>query len=432
MPPPPHTLRRLFAFWLPLAASWMLMGLEGPFVAAIIARIADAKINLAAYGVAIALGMLVESPIIMMLSAANALVRDSQSLRQLRRFAYSLNLLLTLLMLALAAPPVMALLTRHLLGLPPEVARLTGQSMWALILWPAAIGYRRLYQGILIAHGHTRRVAFGTALRLATMAVTAILLARFGHWPGALIGTTALCVGVLAEAAASRLMADRILKQLAATPASGPGLRLAQIARFYVPLAATSLLALGIQPLVALFVSRGRLAVESLAVLPVVNALVFLFRSVGLAYQEVAIALLDERPAQRRQLARFAFRLGLGASGGLALIGFSPLAPLWFSGLTGLSPALASLAATATRLLVLLPALEVLLASQRSPLVLARRTPPITRATAIEVSLIVIVLAVTVQPLGMVGALAASLALVTGRLGANAYLGRFTRAGRPA
>jgi progressive ankylosis protein len=432
MEPTPHSLRRLFAFWMPLSASWMLMGLEGPFLAAVIARIVDPKINLAAYGVAIALGMLVESPIIMMLSAANALVRDRQSFLQLRRFAYGLNGLLTLLMLLLVTPPVMALLTRRVLGLPLDVAQLTGKAMWMLIFWPGAIGYRRLYQGILIAHGLTRRVAYGTAVRLATMSAVAVVLTSLHIWPGAIIGTAALCCGVIAEAAASRFMASSCLRRLALAPASGPPLRLDEIVRFYVPLAATSLLALGIQPLVSLFVSRGRLAVESLAVLPVVNGLAFLFRSAGLAYQEVAIALLDDRPRQRRQLARFAAGLGLGAAGGLGLLAFTPLAHLWFEGLTGLTPALSQLAIPAIRLLVGLPALEVLLAYQRSPLVLARRTPPITRATAIEVSLIVIVLAATVQPLGMVGVLAASLAMVIGRLGANAYLWRYRRPGPEA
>lgn len=427
MEPVPHSLRRLFAFWLPLSASWMLMSLEGPVVAAIIARIANPKINLAAFGVAIAMAMLVEAPIIMMLSAANALVRDAQSLRQLRRFAYGMNALLTLLMLLLVAPPVMAILTLQLLGLPPEVAHLTGKAMVMMVLWPAAIGYRRLYQGILIANGLTRRVAYGTAVRLTAMAVTAVTLACYSVWPGAVIGASALCCGVLMEAITSRIMATASLRRLAASPAVGPPLRLREIIHFYVPLAATSLLALGINPLVSLFVSRGRLAVESLAVLPVVNGLVFLFRSAGLSYQEVAIALLNDNPAQRRQLARFARWLGLAASGGLGLIAFSPLARFWFAGLTGLTPALARLAIVSIRLLVALPALEVLLAFQRSPLVLVRRTPPITRATASEVCLIVIVLAATIQPLGMVGAVAASLALIIGRLGANAYLFGYRR-----
>lgn len=58
--------RKIAAFWLPLFSTWLMMGLEGPFIAAVIARLTEAKFNLAAYGVAFSLGMLFESPIIMM------------------------------------------------------------------------------------------------------------------------------------------------------------------------------------------------------------------------------------------------------------------------------------------------------------------------------------------------------------------------------
>ncbi|MBC8192482.1 MAG: hypothetical protein H8E18_08885, partial [FCB group bacterium] len=42
------TARKIFKFWLPLAGTWLMMSLEGPFIAAIIARLVDPKFNLAA------------------------------------------------------------------------------------------------------------------------------------------------------------------------------------------------------------------------------------------------------------------------------------------------------------------------------------------------------------------------------------------------
>ncbi len=63
-----------------------MMGVEGPFIAAVIARLADPTFNLAAFGVAFSLGMFFESPIIMMLSAANVLVKDRRTYLKLRRF----------------------------------------------------------------------------------------------------------------------------------------------------------------------------------------------------------------------------------------------------------------------------------------------------------------------------------------------------------
>ena len=63
--------------------------------------------------------------------------------------------------------------------------------------WPAAIGYRRFYQGILVRHRQTRRVAYGTAIRLASMSVTAGMLALTTSLHGPSIGAIALAAGVL-------------------------------------------------------------------------------------------------------------------------------------------------------------------------------------------------------------------------------------------
>jgi hypothetical protein len=42
--------RKIFATWWPLAASWILMSLELPALSAVIARLPNPDINLAAYG----------------------------------------------------------------------------------------------------------------------------------------------------------------------------------------------------------------------------------------------------------------------------------------------------------------------------------------------------------------------------------------------
>ena len=59
MPGATLTYRQIFTFWLPLAGTWLMMAVEGPFLAAIIARLADPKFNLAAYGIAFAFAVLV-------------------------------------------------------------------------------------------------------------------------------------------------------------------------------------------------------------------------------------------------------------------------------------------------------------------------------------------------------------------------------------
>ncbi len=184
----PVTYRRIFRLWVPLAATWLMMSVEGTFLAAVIARLDEPTFNLAAFGVAFAFALIVEAPIIMILSAATALVRDYESFRKLRNFSYTLNLLVTLVMLIVLWRPVFEWLSGDVLALPGPVATLTHRALVLLLPWPAAIGYRRFYQGILIRAELTRRVAYGTAVRVVTMATTALVLYIFFALPGAVVG----------------------------------------------------------------------------------------------------------------------------------------------------------------------------------------------------------------------------------------------------
>ncbi len=138
---------------------------------------------MAAFGVASALAWIVESPIIMMLSASNALCRDRIAYHKLRRFSFTLNGVVTAVMFALITPPVFSVVVRGIIGLPPDVAVLAGRSIIFLALWPAAIGFRRFYQGILIRNGRPQAVTWGTVIRLSTMTVTGLLLALVAHLP---------------------------------------------------------------------------------------------------------------------------------------------------------------------------------------------------------------------------------------------------------
>lgn len=413
---------RILRAWAPLEAAWLLMAVEGPFIAAVIARLVEPTLNLAAFGVAFPLGMLFESPIILIMSASTALVRDRDSLAKLRRFTWGLNGIITLAMLLFLVPPVFSVVTHDLMGLPGSVAQLAHGACALLLPWPAAIGYRRFFQGILIRHGLTRRVAYGTTIRLGSMGGTALLLAALTAWPGAWVGCAALSVGVVLEAAASRFWARECLRELKATEPEGPPLTYGAIAHFYIPLAMTSILALGVNPLVSFFLARSARPLESLAVMPVVNSFVFIFNTAGLTFQEVAIPLMDRGRRAHAALRRFATAMALGASGILMLLAFTPLSRLWFQGVAGLTPQLASFAILSVAILCLQPALTVLLSYQRATLVVARTTRPITWATALEVGGIVLVLLTLTRLGGWVGATAAACALVTGRAVSGIYL----------
>ncbi len=419
----PWTYGRVFLFWLPLALTWLMMATEGPFLSAVIARMAEPEFNLAAYGVAFSIALMVEAPIIMIMSATTALVRDRDSYRKVKRFIYSLNAIITCLMLLLIFPPIFSFIARDLIKLPEHLAHLTHISCIILLPWPGVIGYRRFYQGILIRNNRTRYVAYGTILRLSAMAGTALLIHRFSDIAGAHVGAAALSAGVTCEAVASRVMAWNVVKELLAVEESSrSALSYRSIFIFYLPLALTTILALGIRPLVTFFMGIAPMPVKSLAVFPVVHSLTFLFTCLGLSFQEVAIALVGDHLENYTVLKRFAVGLGTLAFLGLSLINFTPLASIWFQDICGLSSKLTEFALLPAQILTILPCLWVWLCFQRAMLMNGRHTGPITISTGLQVFLVLVTLITLIKTTELVGAVSASIALLVGSASVPIYL----------
>jgi len=417
------TLKKIFVFWVPLAATWLMMSVEGPYIAALIARMTEPKYNLAAYGVAFSFALIVEAPIIMIMSASTALVKNLHSFNKLKRFTYALNIFITIVMLVLVIPAVFYFITEDLIGLPAEVSSLTHLATIILLPWPGAIGYRRFYQGLLIKYNLTRRVAYGTVIRMLSMSFTALVLFIFTDVDGVVVGAAALSAAVIIEAAASRFMANVIVRKLKSDDQTfASSITYKNIFNFYYPLALTSLIGLGVQPFVVFFVGQSRMAIESLAVLPVVTSFVFIFRGLGLSYQEVVIALTGEQNEGYAQIKKFALILGSVLTAILVLVAFTPLSGFWFNTVSALSDPLSNFAAIPLMIMAIFPSLTVLISMQRGMLVARQNTKPVTYATIIEFITIVSVMLVTIYVTNLAGAIAASCAFVIGRLAANIYL----------
>ena len=383
-------LRRVATTWWPLALSWGMMGLEQPLVGAVVARLPDPAVQLAAWGsFAFPVALVVEAPIIMLLAASTELSRDRASYRALRRVAHGLGLGLTLVHLLVVATPLFDWLAASVLGLPPPVRGPAREGLLLLLPWTWAIASRRFHQGALIRHGHSRAVGWGTGLRLlVTSSVLGLGLGLGGAGggpplleaaSGVRVAALALSCGVLAEAAYAAVRVQRVRRALPPPDRERPPLRGAAFWRFYVPLAMTPLVTLVILPVGTAAVSRMPDPLPSLAVWPVVNAVVFVLQALGLALNEVVVALLDE-PNARPPLRRFTVLLALGATGVLALLSLTPLADAWFRGVAGLSPALAAMGAGALWLALPIPAMRVLQSWYQGLLVNARRTRAIPEA----------------------------------------------------
>jgi hypothetical protein len=317
---------QILVFWLPLGLMWLMMAVEQPALTAVIARLPNAEVNLAAFGVVFALSLVVESPVIQMLAAATAVANNAANYRLLMRFMHIMAIGLTALHLLIGLTPLYDLIVTGLLNVPPHITETSRIPFIVMAPFSATVGYRRLWQGVLIRHGKTWIVPITMISRLGVMAAVLAIGHVFGRVSGAMLAAVALssavAVGAIAAGILNRILVAPTLKE----PTAGEGVYTwRSLLRFYAPLSATTIIFLGSQPMVTFGLARSLEPASSLAVFPVVNAYLFLFASIGLSYQETAIALLNRSPKSRPRLSKFALALALLLTGLMLLTGLTPM-----------------------------------------------------------------------------------------------------------
>ncbi len=370
-----YSQRQILLFWMPLAASWLLMSAEIPVLQAAIARLPNMETQLAAFGIATSMEIAIESPVIMLLATSTALATSARNYLALRRFMIVLNLMETAVALLMGFTPLYGYLVRGLMGIPAAIAAAAQPGMKIMVLWSAAIGFRRFLQGVLIRQGQTRWVGYGTAARLVSSAGSGIVLALATSLPGVYVGCMALMAGVLTEAVFIGLVARPTVRRLLSKSEAGSTehYSFGDIARYHAPLAATSLLTLMAQPVIGAGLARMPRPEENLAAWPVIWGILFIFRSPAYALPEAVIALISGRK-RVEGVRKFCVSVGLASAGLMALLAVTPLSDLYLKYLAGLPARLSQFVLPALIIALPLPLINSIHSWFRGYLMSARET----------------------------------------------------------
>ncbi len=378
--------RFIFWLWFPLALSFTLMMAEAPSTNAILARLPFPTVHLAGFGVALGLSLLIESPVIMLLATAIALVKGRESFYALLRFVLGLIVSLTVITALVAFTPVYDLIAYRLLSLPGAVAEAGRTALRVMLLWSAFIGWRRFLQGVLMRYGGARFVSWGTAIRLLSILSVGLTLLYWQVLPGAVVGACMVMAGVAVEALVTTLFALPILRErVLSTPDSEPVPSPRSIARFHAPLAGTSLLTLLVHPLTTSALARLPEPEITLASWTVVFGSLLILRSWGLALQETSVAVLshlnDDTP-----LKRFVNRVAFGTSAVLLLVLVTPLAKGFTQGLLALQAELSEPVRTGLWLCLPLPALTAWGSYLRGVFIYRQRTAQVYKGMLVNLA----------------------------------------------
>jgi len=421
--PPALSVARVVQTWWPLALSWLLMGVEPPAVAAVLSRLAEPRIHLAAYGsVVFPLSLLIEAPIIMLLAASTALCKDWDTYVKVRRFTLAAGTALLLFHAALAFTPLFDLVVLRLIDVPAGVVEPARLGLRIMTPWSFAIAYRRFQQGVLIRFGRSRSVGAGTILRVLSSASVLAWGVHRGDLPGVVVGATASATAVIVEALFASWRVRPILRgALREAPRVDEALTVRTFLKFYVPLSLTSLFGLLVPLVGSAGMSRMPSPLASLATWPVISGFVFLFRSLGLATNEVVVSLLDE-PAATLALRRFRNRLATFSLLVFLCIVASPLADIWMHRVMDLAPDLAALARSALWFALPLPAIGVFQSWFQGVIVHGRWTRAIPEATLVLLGTIATLTALGVRFATVPGIVVSLSAIVCGQLASLGWL----------
>ena len=374
----------IFKTWWPLALSWLLMALELPALSSVISRLPNPKINLAAYGgIVFPLALIIEAPIIMLLASSTALSKDWDSYRKIRKFMHTTSAGLTAIHILIVSTPLYFFITRNLIGSPEEIILPARYGLAIMLPWTWSIAYRRFNQGVLIRFGHARIVSQGTFVRLSADILVLVSGYFLGNISGIVVATSAVAAGVLSEAVFIGIKVRPVLQdQLKNQPKASPILTRSSFLKYYIPLAMTSLITLISQPLISTALSRMPRALDSLAIWPVLSGLIFLFRSPGVAYNEVVVSLL-EKPGAYSPLRKFAQFLTVATTAFLLIVVATPAARIWFIEITSLPASLYPLARTALWFSLLVPGANTLQSWFQGILLHSGRTRGIPEAVGV-------------------------------------------------
>jgi len=346
--------RTVWRAFLPLALSWMLMAADSPICTRIAFWLPNGEVSSAAILALFSISILIESPVIDLLSTGTALTKSREAYAVLARFSWMLMAFSGALHALVALTPLYDVVTMQWIGLKPEVAEAARLPLAIMIPWSPAIGWRRFQQGVLIRQGQTRAVGYGTVVRLATLLLVGAGLAATRTVSGAFASAAALSLSVVAECVAVHLLARGAVRSL---PEHGARPTFRELFRFHVPLTgATVFQLMGFAAMVPAL-SRMQDPVFALATWQALGAVSFFTQTVTFALPEVVIAFAD-RPKSWVVLSRFCLVTGAVLTGTVLLLVATGANHWIFRNVLDATPRVADAAALGLAVLAFIPLLR--------------------------------------------------------------------------
>jgi progressive ankylosis protein len=411
---------KLWQQFIPLSLSDVSMALGDPLTTTTLAHLPDARNNIAAVGVAKAIAIFCESPIIMLLHASNALAPTQLSRQALWKFALIASGAMSLLLTLTTLPLVFGVVGEGWLGVSPSLSGTIRSTLSIVILWPFAIGWRRYFQGLLIHGGQSNAVAQAGLIRL--LVVGGILAGGFSlQANGAVVAGMSLVWGVIAEAVAVTYLARKLGATKPPEIISTPELPqdLMGVWKFYAPLGGTMMLGWAARAALVGIVARSNDGSIALAAWPAAWGLVLVIANSTRMVQQIIIR--NRKLMSDRVLITFAISVGIMCSLILLALSGTPISVVAISYFIGNDTELIMRVRPVLLICVMMPLLVSLQNALQGFLVSEGRTWGVNQAAWIG-AMVMLGSAYLASKLGQQGAIAAAIGMILGSAIEISYL----------
>lgn len=406
----------------------MMMTLDLPVVNAVLNRLPNPDASVAALRVAFSMALVYEAAHISMIDLSTTLSADRRMFDMLRRFYWMVAVALLAIASVVAFSPLYDLIVRDLIGIKDTaVLEASRPAFWAFLLWPIPIGWRRLCQGALIRHGHSKPVGAGGLVRLGALFLG---LVGFG-WLGtevwrlepAAIATLAMLVSVSAEALAVQGWTNRIIREMPKETPDAPVPTMKQIWQFFFPLAGSAVMSTLSNPILTSGIATAAIVwgspngqVVDVAAYAIAWSVVILAFGPTLSMTQASIAWAkSDDPSVRERGPRLIVGVGVALAALIAVVSLTPVTYWVFTEVLTAPERTAQAAEAVARLFIPMPILHAVSFMMRGKLIAAGRPNMVRRAQFVDLLALLVMVTLATNgpvPVWMVGMPAALFAPV--------------------
>jgi hypothetical protein len=197
--PATETEDRMLRFSTPLMVNVVAWWGTPLLINSVLARTAFPAESIAAFVVVEAVAWFITAPVGQFQHVSIALVDCKDAHRSAQRWSLVMAFFVAAVLALVALPAIRSTVLGSVFDLDPGLLSDIGMALPFAILYPFLYGHRQYYQGLFIRCGRPDAVGWGAVLRIATVAVVAVVGLGPLNERGAVLGVLAAAVGLAVE-----------------------------------------------------------------------------------------------------------------------------------------------------------------------------------------------------------------------------------------